>query len=156
MSKRITIKQIVEATGLSRSTVYRRLDAGASREELINSVSGLPDDIEQAPAENNMDPDDKAAVTWCKAVLWATENMNDDSMTLGKAGSNLRFSMWQSTKKYSKEMLIQLMPRALQILDRNKDDGSTAEAADAERKSVAELRELLAGAIEESKSVTPE
>lgn len=155
MSKKITIKQVEEATGLSRTTVYRRLDAGATREELIDSVPSLQGDFEQPPVENNIDPDDRAALTWCRAVLWAAENMNESKMTLGKAGSKLRYSMWQSAKEYPKELLIQLVPKALQIIDRNKDDGTSAESDAAERKSVQELKELLAGAIEESKSVTP-
>lgn len=163
MSKHITIKQITKATDLSRTTVYRKLNAGATKEELLNSVPGLqsgieqpPVDIEQPPVDNNMDPDDKAALTWCRAVLWAADHMHDDDMTVEKAGNKLRFSMWQSAQKYSKELLIQLVPKALQILDRNRDDGSTVEANAAERKSVQELKELLAGAIEESKSVTHE
>ncbi len=158
MSKRITIDDVAKATGLSRTTVYRRLNDGATRAELIDAMLSLhspeEDDFEPEPAENNIDPDDKAALSWCKAVLWASEHMHDKSMTVEKAGSNLRFSMWQSAQKYSKELLIQLVPKALQIIDRNKDDGSSAETADAERKSVAELKELLAGAIEESKSIT--
>lgn len=155
MSKRITIKQVAEAIGLSRSTVYRKLRLGATREELINSVPGLEGDFEQAPAENNLDPDDRAAMTWCKAVLWAAENMNEPAMTMAEAGSKLRFSMWEATQKYPKELLIQLVPKALQIIDRNKGDGSGEEMKTAEHKSVQELKELLAGAIEESKYVTP-
>ena len=113
------------------------------------------DVFEQPPAESNIDPDDKAALTWCRAVLWAAEHMNEKKMTERKAGNKLRFSMWQSAQDYPKELLIQLVPKALQIIDRNKEDGSTAEAVASERKSVAELKELLAGVIEESKFVTP-
>ena len=155
MSNRITINDVAKALGVSRSTVYRKLNAGATREELIGAVPDSQGDFEQPPAENSIDPDDKAAMTWCRAVLWASEHMHDKKMTVEKAGSKLRYSMWQSAQDYSKEVLMQLVPKALQILDRNKDDGTTAEAADAERKSVVELKELLAGAIEESKSVTP-
>ena len=159
MSKHITIKQIENALDLSRTTVYRRLNAGATREELMASVPSLhtptEDAFEQAPAESNIDPDDKAALTWCRAVIWASEHMHETSMSAKKAGSKLRFSMWKAAQDYPKELLMQLAPKALQILDRNKDDGSTAEATASERKSVAELRELLAGAIEESKSITP-
>ncbi len=159
MSKHITINDVAKALGVSRTTVYRKLNAGATREELMASVPSLhtseEDVFVQPPPESNIDPDDKAALTWCRAVLWASEHMNDKNMTEGKAGSKLRFSMWQSAREYSKEMLFQLVPKALQIIDRNKEDGSTAEAVASERKSVAELKELLAGVIEESKFVTP-
>ena len=156
MSEHITIKQIIEATGMSRTTVYRKInDDGMTREELMAAAKDAPIDTEQPPTDETVDLDDQAALTWCRAVIWASGNMHDDNMTLKKAGSKLRYSMWQSTKKYSKEMLIQLVPKALQILDRNKDDGTSAETEAVERKSVADLKELLAGAIEESTSVTP-
>ncbi len=159
MSKHITIQNIIDATGLSRTTVYRKInDDGMSREELLGSAPGAPDspdEFEEPPDDKPIDPDDTAALTWCRAVVWASENMHEKKMTEKKAGSKIRYSMWQSSEKYPKEMLIQLVPKALQILDRNKDSGTSAETADAERKSVVDLRELLAGALEESKSITP-
>ena len=159
MSKHITVQNVEDATGFSRTKVYRKKRSGMTNKEIIDSVPSLhgPKDynVEEPPAESNIDPDDKAALTWCRAVVWASEHMHETNMTEKKAGSKLRYSMWQSSEKYPKELLMQLTPKALQIIDRNKDDGTSAEVADAERKSVQELKELLADTLEISKSVTP-
>lgn len=104
-------------------------------------------------ADDEVD-DDEAALDWCRAVLWATRHMSDKRMTLRKAGSKLRYSMWQAAQKYPKDLLINLAPKAMNIIDRNKDSGEDLEGMkEAEGKSIKELEELLVDAVAESQAV---
>lgn len=95
--------------------------------------------------------DDAASVEWAKAVKFAVENMNTAKMTITKAGGKLRHSMWQAAREFPKELLVNLMPKALAILDRNQDQAQ-AEVAEAERKPIRELEELLERAVAESQA----
>lgn len=144
MAKKITVAEISRVTGMSRATIYRRFKEGVTKEELLEQAQ------QQQATDEELDPEDRAAVTWCKAVLWAAENMNDKSMTISRAGSKLRYSMWESAQEYPKELLVQLVPKALAILDKNKQMDEGDEVEEAEKEGIQELEEMLKTAIEEA------
>lgn len=142
-----SVSALARLTGYSRPTVYRYLKDGKTKQEILDSSK-------IAVAESSEDlAEDQASLTWCKAVLWAAEHMNEKTMTLKKAGNKLRLSMWQSTQEYPKELLIQLVPKALQILDRNKGSEETVEMVRAEEKAVDEMLDLLKVALVDAAKV---
>lgn len=94
--------------------------------------------------------EDAAAIEWCRAVLWAAEHVNTAKMTERKAGNLLRYSLWQFGRDNPKELVVQLVPKALTLLDKNKGTGEGDDVIEAENMAVKELETLLDGALQEA------
>ena len=88
--------------------------------------------------------DSAGAVAWAQAILYAAENLGKARVTQRQAGSKINYAMWQASREYPKEFLVQLMPKALAILDKNKAGVEEEEIEKAEEKSIKELEGLLA------------
>lgn len=138
------VKELCARTGLSRATVYRRLKRGETPDEILFSQGIIPEQVAETP------DDQTAAVGWCKAVLWAAEHINVARMTQQKAGSLLKYSLWQFGRDNPKELVVQLVPKALAILDRNKALADSSAIAEIENLSIAEMESLLESALAES------
>ena len=106
--------------------------------------------IEETPEFADAPLDEEAAVNWARAVMWAAERVNVKRLSVKQAGSASLHAMWQFGRDDPKALMVQLVPKALNILDKNRGDGPGADVVDAEMRSVKELQELLAGALAES------
>jgi len=103
--------------------------------------------------------DQEFALKWARAVRWAAENLSaphrgKGAMNAKKAGSELNFSVWKVGKDNGSAFMQNMVPRALQILD--KHSGSTVgdeELAKAEEAPIAELEDLLKRYVEASQCV---
>lgn len=155
------ITQLIEASGKSRSTVYRRLSEGWLPEEIIAGqrtdnppIAPFYSDFE--PQDDGatvvIEPDDEASsLKWARDVMWAADNIDTakNKMTKAKAGSAARYNYYLLGKENPKDLLVNLVPKAINIIDKSKpSEGSDIDMA--ENKSIAELEELLKMAIAES------
>lgn len=106
-------------------------------------VESPPDEITDAEAA-------KPWVAWAEAVKWVLENNHQKSMTLRRAGTSLRYGMWQTAQEFPKEFAFQMVPRAMATLD--KFHGSQAGDATtmAEEHAVEELDKLIDAAVKEA------
>lgn len=91
----------------------------------------------------------EGSLEWCRAVLWAAQHMSKSRMTQKQAGGLLRYSTWKVARENPKEFSLQLVPKAIMILEKIKpdDDGGVVEL---EERSVAELEKFLDRAIDEA------
>jgi AcrR family transcriptional regulator len=156
----MTVPEIMQASGLPRSTIYYRLKNGESAREIIASVKGEELTAEDAAplADVQADPpavvspeslDDKAAVEWARSVMWAAEHVHISRMAKRKAGTPMRFTLWQYGRENQKELLVNMVPRALSYLDKAKAGKEPEGVMLAEQKSIDELRALLEQALGE-------
>ena len=90
------------------------------------------------------------AVDWALAVMWAAENLNVARMTKRKAGSLMKYALWQFGREDPKTLVSQLSFKAAQILEKNKRENEETLIVEQEKKSIAELEELLADAKTEA------
>jgi len=152
----IDIQELMDETGLSRATIYRRLKQGKTPEQIMGRpprrAFGSPDEQdEQADATEIVEY--QATLSWCRAVLWAAENMHVKKMTRKEAGSDLKYSMWHAAQDYPKELLVQLVPKALAYIERQ-SGAEEFEAEGAEKEGIEKLEELLREALREAEGVT--
>jgi hypothetical protein len=96
-----------------------------------------------------LDLSDSTGVSVARSIIWAAEHISQTRITQKEAGSALNYAYWQYGKKNRTELLVQLVPKALSIIDKNKTPQENADVAAAEKASIAELEELLEGALEE-------
>lgn len=99
------------------------------------------------------DEDTKFVVTWARAVLWAVDHVDvkKSQMTKTKAGSALKYNMYLLGKDDLRELHVNLVPKALNILDKNKNPEG-GDIAAAEEKDCDELEVILKQALEESRA----
>jgi hypothetical protein len=141
--------------------VYRKLRDGWTEIEIIANRKGataavpegvvLPETPPPAPIPTVEPSDELHAVEWARAVLWAADNVdhNKKRMSKTKAGSAMRYNMFLFGKENGKELMVNLVPKALNILDKNKNpDGG--EITEAEERGAGELLGILKQALEES------
>jgi len=105
-------------------------------------AAGPPPDID---AEIN-----QSVVEWAHSILWAAKHINEPRMSLKKTGCKIKYGYWEFGRENTKELMVNLVPKALTILDKNKKPEAEAEIEAAEKQSISELKELLAGAIKEA------
>jgi len=94
--------------------------------------------------------DDEAGIEWARAVVWAAEHVHVAKMTKRKAGNAMRHTYWQLGRDNQKQLLVDLMPKALSILDKAKGKGDDTGIIIAEEQNIAELSALLAQARAEA------
>jgi hypothetical protein len=152
------INSLVKRSGKSRASVYRKLKDGWTEAEIAAGRMGIPDapgdtervELPDAILEPPAD-DVKFAVTWAQAVLWAADNVDTSKkmMTKQRAGSALRYNLFLLGKDDLRELHVNLVPKALNILDKNRSpEGGNIAAA--EEMAAAELLHTLKIALEES------
>lgn len=147
-SKKEAVERIMAATGMPRSTAYRRL-AKESEQDIIASQRP-PEAAVEAPEPDDEAEINQSAIEWAHSILWAAKNVGNGRMSRAKAGSQAKFAMWEFGRENTKELMVNLVPKAMMILDKNKKPEEQAELEAAERKSIAELEELLEGAMKEA------
>ena len=94
--------------------------------------------------------DDNIGLSVAKAILWASERLHVARMTQKEAGNPLNYNYWKHGKKNPTELLVQLVPKALSIIDKNRTPAADADVVAAEKQSIKDLEELLEGAIEDA------
>ena len=155
------IDSLVQRSGKSRATIFRRLAAEWTEADILagekSAVIAQPKEVapvvEAKPAVILEPPADdvKFAVTWAQAVLWAADNVDvtKKKMTKTRAGSALRYNLFLFAKDDLRELHANLIPKALSILDKNKNpEGGDLTAA--EEKNCDELLTILKQALAES------
>lgn len=135
------IKAIMDSEGVSRSTAYRRAGKPGAKKPKAKPVVNEPAIV--AEPTNTSD----GGVAWARAILWAAENMRNKRITKRGAGSIANYSMWQFSQEEPKTLLVQLVPRALTIIDKYKGEIGGSDADAAEQADIADLEDLLARAI---------
>jgi len=98
--------------------------------------------------------DDKAAVEWARAVMWAAEHIRVSKITKRKAGNAMRYTYWQLGQDNQKQLLVDLVPKALMILDKNKGEGDQSGVVLAEQKNINDLKALLERVLEEMRAAS--
>jgi hypothetical protein len=93
---------------------------------------------------------DSLGINVAEAVLWAAEHMNERRMTQRKAGSKIKYTYWKLGQENPEALLVNLVPKAWVEIGKHRKPDDHGDMAEAERKSIAELEELLAGALEEA------
>lgn len=113
---------------------------------------GRPKKSEQPQVET---PDDvnQSAVEWAHAILWAVENVGQSKMSKQKAGSATRHALWEFGRENTKALVVNLMPKAMSILEKQDAMRVDDEVAAAEEKAVDEIDKLIKDAIEEAKEL---
>ena len=147
----MTPAEIIEATGLSRSTVYRRLKNGATAEEIVakHGTTAVDDDTSFDDVDPDDAPDDEqSAIAWARAVMWAAKHTG--TRVTKKTAGLQRYSLWKIANDDPQAFNVQLVPKAIGLLDKLKRPDEDMAVDAAERSSIAELQELLEGAIAES------
>jgi len=111
-----------------------------------------PNEEPEAPPEEATQTKQSAApwVAWAEAVRWVLENNHKKSMSLRRAGTSLRYGVWQTAQEYPKEFAFRLVPQAMAVLD--KFHGSQADDADtlAEEQAIKDLDKLIDAAVKEA------
>jgi hypothetical protein len=143
----LRVADVVEKTGISRANVYRRKAKGETLEEIL--AAACPGSVELPPPDADAEID-QSAVEWAHSILWAAKHVNEARMSRTKAGSQIKYAMWEFGRDNAKELVVNLVPKALTILDKNKKPEAEAEIEAAEKQSISELKELLAGALKEA------
>jgi len=92
---------------------------------------------------------DNMGLDVARAILWAAENISTARITKRQAGSALRYAYWQYGRKERTKLLVDLVPKALSIIDKNKTPAEDANIEAAERKAFKELEMFLDSAVEE-------
>lgn len=132
----LTVQDIMDRDGVSRSTAYRRLKE--EQQEEAESAGIITEDTVEGTLE------------WCEAVLWAAKHVNTARMSERRAGSKLRYSLWQFGRGNTKELVVNMVPKALTILDKNKQPEEIEAMEEAEKTPIAELEKLLETTLEEA------
>jgi hypothetical protein len=113
--------------------------------------TGEVDWVSPASVEPPEADDTQFALEWARAVRWAADNLDmpKKAMTRQKAGSAMKYNLYLLGKENLRELHGNLVPRALNILDkhRNPEGGDMARIED---QNVSELEELLKQAIADS------
>lgn len=87
---------------------------------------------------------------WAIDAFWAYENLGE-KMTRQKAGTSARWAQWQSARKDTGYFLMQILPKAMQLLERARDKGADADMVEREeRKEIAKMQRVLKEAIKEA------
>lgn len=89
-------------------------------------------------------------VEWARSILWAGENIGTAKMTQKAAGSPARYIYWKWGRKHQQELLIDFVPKALSILDKNKSAGLVTGMEATENEEIHELELLLDAAVAEA------
>lgn len=114
-------------------------------DDVVNQILADP-----KPATPEVTSYAREAYAWAEDSFWAFENMGL-KMTKAKAGSPARHAMWKYAKDNPDQFLGQVLPKAMALLEKARaKEGDTDEIIRAETKSIAELRNLLKAAVEES------
>ena len=95
------------------------------------------------------DVEQEGTLEWCRAVFWAVQHMATPRMTQTKAGSLLRYTQWKIARKDPMKFSLQLVPKAMSMLEKVKPDDQGG-VVEAEEKSVAELQAFLDRATKEA------
>jgi hypothetical protein len=90
---------------------------------------------------------------WALDCYWAYENMGGRP-NKAKAGTPARLALWSMANKDPGAFVMDIMPRAMALLDKARAKSSDGDmVVRKENKKIAELQEILRGAIEESRYV---
>lgn len=128
----------------------------------VLDVNSLLDDITGTPPSSVGEPVDApladSAPTeghrWALDCYWAYENMGGKP-SRAKAGTAARFALWQMANKDTGAFVMDIMPRAMALLDKARAKSNDSDSVvRKENKKIAELQEILRGAIEESRNVS--
>lgn len=123
-------------------------------ESLLSDITGTP----PSSVENSAEPaplvdGPTEGHRWALDCYWAYENMGGKP-TRAKAGTAARFALWQMANKDTGIFVMDIMPRAMALLDKARAKSSDTDmVVRKENKKIAELQEILRGAIEESRSL---
>lgn len=91
----------------------------------------------------------KESYAWALDAFWTYEHMGD-KMTRVKAGSAGRWALWQFAKNEPDKFIGQILPKAMALLEKAREkEGDDQVVVEAERKSLANLRQILADAVAE-------
>lgn len=82
--------------------------------------------------------------------MWAAENSGQSKMSKQKAGSTMRYALWEFGRENTKELVVQLVPKAMAILDKHFSGQDEEGVVREEERSIKEMEKLLAAAIKES------
>lgn len=102
------------------------------------------------PVTPSLEGDDVGSIDLARAIQFAVENLNKTNMTPRKAGSKLRFALWQAGQADAKGLLLNLLPKAMTIIDKQTNHKVEDEETRREEAAVKEIDELLEAAIEEA------
>lgn len=139
------------AQGIPRATAYRIANKG--KRKVGKPKPAKPEVVTDAPVEAPLaDVLSTGGLAWARAILWAAENIKVKRMTKRQAGSILNWSMWEFGRDEPKSLLVQLVPRALAILDKQKESEAPPEIDREELDEIADMEELLEAAIAESQA----
>jgi hypothetical protein len=105
---------------------------------------------EEPPEQAIPEVVNRSALEWAQAILWAAEHINKSRMSKTRSKTPLRHAMWEWGRDNTRELYVQLMPRAMAILEKYSTNLVDEEVVKLEEKAIQEMEELLQAAIEES------
>lgn len=114
-------------------------------------VTKQTDDAEPSPKTGD---DLLAAVSMARDVQWAWEHMGRSRMSRKEAGSDARFALWKHSRDDRANFVGQVAPKAMGIIDKWAESQSDDAVVKAEKKGIAELKSILAAAIQEASGIT--
>lgn len=125
-------------------------------DSLLDDITGttppdaLGDDPSVVPPSVDIPPTE--GHRWALDCYWAYENMGGRP-NRAKAGSAARFALWTMANKDTGAFVMDIMPRAMALLDKARAKNTDADSVvRKENKKIAELQETLRAAIEESRN----
>lgn len=105
-----------------------------------------------APAiEVALDPSQGAnPVELAQSILWAAEHISTAKMTKKAAGTLANYIYWQWGRKHQMELLVELVPKAFAVLNKNKAATQVTGMEATEQEEIHELELLLEAAVAEA------
>lgn len=111
---------------------------------------------EDQPEPEIPDSLDSSALEWAQAILWAVENTSFKTLPKVKVGgkkkapSAIQKALWEFGQENEKSLVVNLMPRALDIINKHAANQVEDDVAAAEQEAVQEIDKLLEAAIKEA------
>ena len=87
---------------------------------------------------------------WSRAVQWAVDNIDKGKISRKAAGSTVRYTYWKLGRENSTQLLLDIYPRALAIMEKNKKTDVVSGMVAAEADQIRDLEELLSDALIEA------
>lgn len=101
--------------------------------------------------EVTLDPTQGAnPVELANAILWAAEHVGIAKVSKKAAGTLANYIYWQWGRKHQMELLVELVPKAFAVLNKNKGAGQVAGMEAMENEEIHELELLLEAAVAEA------
>jgi hypothetical protein len=121
--------------------------------DLLDDITGTsPSSVGGEPAAPpSVDSPPTEGHRWALDCYWAYSEMGGRP-NKAKAGSPARYALWQMANKDPGTFVTEIMPKAMNLLDKARAKNSDSEnIAKAEKKAILKLQELLKSAVEESR-----